>query len=47
MAGLFADLAGQVIEWLIDTCAEMIGLVLSWILDSPDGALTCRCDRGR
>ena len=40
MSGLFAELAGQVIEWILVSCAEMIGLVLSWILDSPDGALS-------
>ena len=40
MGGLFADLAEQVIGWVIQTTAAMIGIVIGWILDSPDGALT-------
>jgi hypothetical protein len=40
MSGLFADLAEQVIGWVIQTTAAMIGVVIGWILDSPDGALT-------
>lgn len=45
MSGVFGDLAGQVIAWVIEACAEMIGLVLSWVLDSPDGALDAHAIR--
>lgn len=34
-----AELAGQVITWVIETTAALIGVVIGWILDSPDGAL--------
>lgn len=39
MGGFLAELAGQVVSWVIETTAAMIGLVIGWILDSPDGAL--------
>lgn len=39
VGGFLSDLADQVIGWVIETTAGMIGLILSWILDSPDGAL--------
>lgn len=35
----FADLAGRVVTWLLETTVAMIVLVIGWILDSPDGAL--------
>ncbi|MGH8945120.1 MAG: hypothetical protein ACRDVL_03110 [Acidimicrobiia bacterium] len=35
----FAELANQVVAWVIQTTAAMIGVVIGWILDSPDGAL--------
>lgn len=39
MGGLFADLAKEVIIWVLETTAAMIVVVIGWILDSPDGAL--------
>lgn len=39
LEGFLGDLAGQVIGWLIETTAAMIGMIVGWILDSPDGAL--------
>lgn len=33
------EIADQVVAWLIETTAAMIGVVVGWILDSPDGAL--------
>ncbi|MGH8915197.1 MAG: hypothetical protein ACRDZM_11870 [Acidimicrobiia bacterium] len=39
LGGFLADLAGQVIGWVIETTAAMIGMIIGWILDSPDGAL--------
>lgn len=39
LGGLFSDLAAQVVRWVIETTAAMIGMIIGWILDSPDGAL--------
>jgi hypothetical protein len=39
VGGFLAELAGQVIGWVIETTAAMIGMIIGWILDSPDGAL--------
>jgi hypothetical protein len=36
---LFSDLAAEVVGWVIETTAAMIGMIIGWILDSPDGAL--------
>jgi hypothetical protein len=40
VADFFAELAEQVVTWVIQTTAAMIGVVIGWILDSPDGALS-------
>lgn len=42
----FADLAGQVITWLLETTVAMIVVVIGWILDSPDGVLAAPAMRG-
>ena len=42
----FADLAGQVIIWLLETTVAMIVVVIGWILDSPDGVLAAPAMRG-
>ena len=39
VGSFLAELAGQVIGWVIETTAAMIGVIIGWILDSPDGAL--------
>jgi len=39
LGGVFSDLAAQVVQWVIETTAVMIGMVIGWILDSPEGAL--------
>jgi len=39
VGGFLAELAGQVIGWVIETTAAMVGVIIGWILDSPDGAL--------
>jgi hypothetical protein len=39
LGGLFSDLAAQVVRWVIETTAAMIGMIIGWILDSPDGVL--------
>lgn len=39
LGGFLAELAGQIIGWVIETAAAMIGMIIGWILDSPDGAL--------
>lgn len=31
--GFLAELAGQVISWVIETTAAMIGMIIGWILD--------------
>ena len=40
VAGMFEGLVAQVVEWLVETTAEMITMVLDWILASPQSAMS-------
>lgn len=40
VAGMFEGLVAQVVEWLVETTAEMITMVLDWILASPQSVMS-------
>jgi len=46
MGDILTSVADGVLNWLVETAAGMIGMILGWILDSPDGLLDAPAMRG-